>query len=82
MRVEDVDNFFIRLAGEPDPVRVGRMSELHYLAVLSAIANGQAEPDSRSLARAVLRGVAGECRPPEVRYVHSADTAESGDTVT
>ena len=59
MRVQDVENFYRRLEAEPDPEQVSRKSELHYLAVLAAIANGRADPDPVSLAKAVLRGVAG-----------------------
>ena len=86
MRVEDVERFWQRLADEPDPERFARKSELYYLAVLAAIANGQAIPNPAELARAVLRGVAGpgvqeECQTPEVRYVQSSDQASSGDGI-
>ena len=85
MRVQDVENFYRRLEAEPDPEQVSRKSELHYLAVLAAIANGRADPDPVSLAKAVLRGVAGpaagECQAPEVRYVQSSDQAISGDEI-
>lgn len=65
MRLQDVEQFWKRLAGEPDPEQVRRNKELHYLAVLTAIANGRADPDPETLARAVLRGVAGPVPEPE-----------------
>lgn len=81
MRVQDVENFWRRVAGRTYPPGAGCTVELHYLSVLSAIANGAAYPDPEALAQAVMRGVAGDCHTPEVRYVRSSDQASSGDGI-
>jgi hypothetical protein len=60
MTPEHVEGMWRRineLAGT-NPAEAARTKQDHYLSVLVAIANGNAQPDPASLARAVLRQVA------------------------
>jgi hypothetical protein len=49
---------------ETDPAEAQRTKTTHYVSVLIAIANGTADPDPESLARAVLRQIADSAPGP------------------
>jgi len=65
MTPEDVERAWAEIGNEPDPARWLPMETTCYLRALVAIANGEAEPDPVTLARAVVHGSATRQIPEE-----------------
>jgi len=58
VNLKDVAAAWAAIGNEPDPARWLPMECGHYQAVILAIANGEAEPDPVTLARAVMHASA------------------------